>query len=176
MGYNSKQLKVQYHTKDAPNPKPNPYKGDKQVNPLVNKSYIDPTGNGMRDPRIKALAQQFGIPITIPGQSMGTNGYGNDMPLRVTPNYADGSQGPEYIKYPNTGDHSFPGAVSFTERSMASGGQTNSDIARAILKDGMVYGYSLSDSQREHMAEQAGYYIDENGDIVEAEDADDWHD
>ena len=176
MGYNSKQLKVQYHTKDAPNPKPNPYKGDKQVNPLVNKSYIDPTGNGMRDPRIKALAQQFGIPITIPGQSMGTNGYGNDMPLRVTPNYADGSQGPEYIKYPNTGDHSFPGAVSFTERSMASGGQTNSDIARAILKDGMVYGYSLSDSQREHMAEQAGYYIDENGDIVEAEDADDTDD
>ena len=173
MGYNSKQLKVQYHTKDAPNPKPNPYKGDKEVNPLVNKSYIDPTGNGMRDPKIKALAQQFGVPITIPGQSMGTNGYGNDMPLKVTPNYADGSQGPEYTKYPNTGNHSFPGAVSFTERSMASGGQTNSDIARAILEDGMVYGHSLSDSQREHMAEQAGLVIDEDGNIVEAEDADD---
>jgi hypothetical protein len=171
MGYNSKQLKVQYHTKDAPNPKPNPYKGDKQVNPLVNKSYIDPTGNGMRDPKIKALAQQFGIPITIPGQSMGTDGY--NIPLRVTPNYADGSQGPESIIHPNTGDYSFPRAVSFTERSMASGGQTNSDIARAILEDGMVYGYSLSDSQREHMAEQAGYYIDEDGNIIEAEDADD---
>jgi hypothetical protein len=171
MGYNSKQLKVKYHTKDAPNPKPNPYKGDKEVNPLGNKSYIDPTGNGMRNPRIKALAQQFGIPITIPGQSMGTDGY--NIPLRVTPNYADGSQGPESIIHPNTGDHSFPRAVSFTERSMGSGGQTNSDIARAILEDGMVYGHSLSDIQREHMAEQAGYDIDENGNIVEAEDADD---
>ena len=171
MGYNSKQLKVKYHTKDAPNPKPNPYKGDKQINPVVDKSYFDHTGNGMRDPRIKALAQQFGIPVTIPGQSMGTDGYGNDMPLRVTPNYADGSQGPEYTKYPNTGNHSFPGAVSFTER-MASGGQTNSDIARAILEDGMVYGHSLSDIQREHMAEQAGVELDEDGNIVEANDTD----
>ena len=171
MGYNSKQLKVKYHTKDAPNPKPNPYKGDKQVNPVVDKSYFDTTGNGMRDPKLKALAQQFGIPVTIPGNLMGTDGYGNDMPLRVTPNYADGSQGPEYTKYPNTGNHSFPGAVSFTER-MASGGQTNSDIARAILEDDMVYGHSLTDSQREHMAKEAGVELDEDGNIVEAENTD----
>ena len=103
MSHNSKELNKSI--KEA-------RKVPKRTDAFKHDIKYDVTGMGMWDPA------NWGQPVTIPGNSMATNGYG--FPLYVEPNNGQGRMVPNDI-----GNVNFPGASSFTEYPMMNPGAHN---------------------------------------------------